>query len=355
MPFSEIARFRTVVASKVGKGRCRRGVGQVIGRDVNGLHGRDRTLVGCRDAFLHRAHVGCQGWLVTHSGRNTAEKRGHFGTGLGEAEDVVHEEQNVLPLVAEVFGNRQTGQSNTCTGSGRLIHLAVNQGRLGAFSAAFLVHAGFDHFPVKVVAFTGPLTNTGKHGVTAVRLRDVVDQFHDENGLAHAGAAEQADLAALRVRGQKVDDLDAGDQDFGFGGLFDEFRSFLVDGALGVMRNGPASSTGSPITFMMRPRVPSPTGTDRLAGVNDFLTANQTLGGIHRDGTNRVFAQVLSNFQHQAVALVVCFKSVQDQRQVVIELDVDNGADDLGDPSDLFVSHIPNPRLDPVRALQRPR
>ena len=43
------------------------------------------------------------------------------------------------------------------------------------------------------------------------------------------------------------------------------------------------------------------------------------------------------------------------ERQVVIELDVDNGADDLGDPSDLFVSHIPNPRLDPVRALPRPR
>ena len=94
---------------------------------------------------------------------------------------------------------------------------------------------------------------------------------------------------------------------------------------------------------------------DRCIGVDHFLTAHQTLGGVHRDGTYRVFAQVLSNFEHKTRALVVNFKSVQDQRQVVIELDVDNGADDLGDPSDLFVSHIPNPRLDPVRALPRPR
>jgi hypothetical protein len=115
-----------------------------------------------RDPLLHAAHVGGKRWLIAHSGRNTAQKRRHFGTGLREAEDVVHEEQNVLPLVTEMFRNRQTGQCNTCTRSGRLIHLAVNEGSLGAFSAAFLVHAGFDHFPVKVVAFTGPLTNTGE-------------------------------------------------------------------------------------------------------------------------------------------------------------------------------------------------
>jgi hypothetical protein len=44
----------------------------------------------------------------------------------------------------------------------------------------------------------------------AVLHGDVVDQFHDDDGLADAGAAEQADLAAAQVGFEEVDDLDAG-------------------------------------------------------------------------------------------------------------------------------------------------
>jgi hypothetical protein len=43
-----------------------------------------------------------------------------------------------------------------------------------------------------------------------VLLGDVVDQLHDDDGLAHAGAAEEADLAALQKGLDQVDDLDAG-------------------------------------------------------------------------------------------------------------------------------------------------
>ena len=39
---------------------------------------------------------------------------------------------------------------------------------------------------------------------------DVVDQLHDDDGLADAGTAEQADLAALQIRLEQVDDLDPG-------------------------------------------------------------------------------------------------------------------------------------------------
>ncbi len=49
---------------------------------------------------------GGQGGLVTGGGGNAAQKRGHFGVGLGEAEDVVHEQQHVLAFkVAEVLGD----------------------------------------------------------------------------------------------------------------------------------------------------------------------------------------------------------------------------------------------------------
>ena len=43
-----------------------------------------------------------------------------------------------------------------------------------------------------------------------MELGDVVDQFHDDDRLAHAGAAERADLAAFQEGTDQVDDLDAG-------------------------------------------------------------------------------------------------------------------------------------------------
>ena len=76
-------------------------------------------------------------------------------------------------------------------------------------AAAELVHARLDHLVIEVVALAGALADAGEHRIAAMGFRDVVDEFHDQHGLADAGAAEQADLAALRVRRQQVDDLDA--------------------------------------------------------------------------------------------------------------------------------------------------
>ena len=57
-------------------------------------------------------------------------------------------------------------------------------------------------------------------------------------------------------------------------------RRLLVDGAARLGRStGPASSTGSPMTFMMRPSVSSPTGTVIGAPVSyDGLAAHETFG-----------------------------------------------------------------------------
>src|SRR5690606_24836826 len=243
-------------------------------------------------------------------------------------EDVVHEEQNVLTLVAEVFSNRQTGKGNTSAGTRGFVHLTVHEGCLGAFAAAELVNARLDHFMVKVVTFTGTLTDACEHGVTAVRLGDVVDEFHDENGLANACTAEEADLAALGVRSEKVNDLDARDQNFGFGRLLDIFRSALVDGAgcRGLDRTGFVDRLTDDVHDAAK-RFDADRNHDRLAGVACFLTTNQTFGRIHGDGAHGVFAEVLGDFENQAVALVVDFKRVQDQRQLAFrELDVDDSA-----------------------------
>jgi peptide chain release factor 1 len=146
------------------------------------------------------AHVGRERRLITHRRRNTAEQRRHFRTRLGEAEDVVDEEQHVLALVAEVFRDGQTGERDAGAGARRFVHLAEHESALRAFAAALLVDVGFDELVIEVVALAGTLADAGEHRVTAVGLRDVVDQFLNEHGLADAGAAEQADLAALGVR-----------------------------------------------------------------------------------------------------------------------------------------------------------
>ena len=84
---------------------------------------------------------------------------------------------------------------------------------------------------IEVVALARALADAGEHRIAAVRLRDVVDQLHDQHGLADAGAAEQADLAALGVRREQVHDLDAGDENLRFGRLVGIERRLLMDRA----------------------------------------------------------------------------------------------------------------------------
>ena len=44
---------------------------------------------------------------------------------------------------------------------------------------------------------------------------------------------------------------------------------------------------------------------NRRAGVGDFLTAHEAFRGIHGDGAHGQFAEMLGDFQHQPVAVVL--------------------------------------------------
>ena len=114
-------------------------------------------------------------------------------------------------------------------GTRRLVHLAVDQRHLGLGQVLDVDDAGLDHLVVEVVALAGALADAGEHRDAAVHLGDVVDQLLDQHGLADAGTAEEADLAALGVGGEQVDDLDAGDEHLGFGRLLDEVGGRGVD------------------------------------------------------------------------------------------------------------------------------
>ena len=84
----------------------------------------------------------------------------------------------------------QAGETDAQTRSGRLVHLTVDEHGL-------LDDARLLHLDPEVGALAGALAHAGEHGRAAVRHGEVVDELHDDDGLADAGAAEQAVLPPL--------------------------------------------------------------------------------------------------------------------------------------------------------------
>jgi hypothetical protein len=74
---------------------------------------------------------------------------------------------------------------------------------------------GLGHFAPEVVALAGALADAAEDGVAAELTGDAGDHLLDDDGLADAGTAEEADLAASDERAEQVDDLDAGGEDLG--------------------------------------------------------------------------------------------------------------------------------------------
>src|SRR5439155_5732811 len=108
---------------------------------------------------------------------------------------------------AKIFGDREARESNTGARTRRLVHLAVHQRTFRALDRALvrvLVHARFDHLMIEVVTLTRAFADAGKHRIAAVRFGNVIDQFHDQDGLAHASTAEQTYLTTLGVRREQV-------------------------------------------------------------------------------------------------------------------------------------------------------
>src|SRR5579884_1849378 len=221
------------VGGRVQVSECgRRGrIGVVVGWHVNRLNRRNRAFLRRRDALLQFAHFRRQVGLITHRRWHAPKQRRYFRARLREPEDVVDKEQHVLPfLIAEILGDGQAAQAHAEARAGRLGHLAVHQRDLRFRVIVRIEHARFLHFEPQVVAFARTLADTGEHGDAAVLQRDVVDQLHDDDGLADARAAEQADLAAAQIRLQQVDDLDAALEHLQLGRLLFEIGRRAMNG-----------------------------------------------------------------------------------------------------------------------------
>ena len=317
---------------QVGERGGRRRVRVVVGGHVDRLHRGDRPAAGGGDPLLQLAHLVGQRRLVAHRRGHAAQQRRDLRAGLGEPEDVVDEEQHVLVLlVAEVLRHRQRRQAHPHAGARRLVHLPEHQ--RGVVDDARLGHLGDE-----VVALAGALAHAGEHrGATEV-LGDAGDHLLDEHRLAHAGAAEQADLAALDVRGEQVDDLDAGLQHLGLALELVERRRLAVDAPplAGQLELRVVEALAERVEHVPLDLV-ADRYRDRPAGVGDLLPADQAVRRLHRDRPDQVVAQVLGDLQGQRLATVssatcTCRALKSSGTAAAGELDVDDRAGDPDDP-----------------------
>jgi hypothetical protein len=162
---------------------------------------------------------------------------------------------------------------------------------------------------------------------------DVVDELGDQHRLAHAGAAEEADLGAFAEGDQQVDHLDAGLEDVDVGGLvshgwcgtMDRESLAFLGGVLAVY--GVADNIEHPAQGRFPDR-----NRDRGAGVDDLGPAHQSFGRLHRDRPRHVVAKVVFDLEDQPLGGALNLQRRHDLGQVVrVELDVDDRPDDLGD------------------------
>jgi hypothetical protein len=87
---------------------------------------------------------------------------------------------------------------------------------------------------------------------------------------------------------------------------------------------------------MMRPSVPSPTGTAIGAGIADLLAAHEARWCPWRRSA-RSIAKVLGDLEHRRWPWFLVSSALR-IAQAPFELHVDDGADDLGDVSD-WIGH----------------
>ena len=102
------------------------------------------------------------------------------------------------------------------------------------------------------------------------------------------------------VRGEQVDDLDAGLQHLGLALELVERRRLAVDAPqlAGDLQVGLVEAVAERVEHVALDLV-ADRDRDRAAEVGDLLAADQAVGGLHRDGPDQVVAQVLGDLEGQ--------------------------------------------------------
>jgi hypothetical protein len=233
-----------------------------------------------------------------------------------------------------VLGDGEGREGDAGAGARGLVHLAVDERGLRDDGRA---DSSFDSLISRKRSLPSRVRSpTPANTLTPPCLRDVVDELHDEHGLADAGAAEEADLAALSVGGEQVDHLDARLEDLDLG------RLLLKLGRVAVNGHVLAGVHGARLVDWLADDVEDAAEAgvadghhDGLAGVGDFHAAAQAVGRLHGDGAHGRLAEVLGDLEHDHALVLRDAQRVEDLGEPPRgELDVDDGPDDLRDLPD---------------------
>jgi hypothetical protein len=269
---------------------------------------------------------------------------------LHETEDIVDEQQHIqMFFVAEIFRNSEARQANAKARSRRFRHLPIDQRGARFFGIAGYDYAAFGHFQPQVVAFARSLTDAREHRNAAVLHRDVVNQLHNQNGLADAGATKQTDFAALEIWLNQINDLDSGLEHLQRGRLIFQFwrRAMNRIGLVAVNRTKLIHGLTQNVHHAAQRRAPDWNGNAR-ARVVSLHPADHSLGRLHGHRAHTSFTKVLLHFHGNVqrlghvVALARNSQRVENRRQMpFFKLNVEHRPDDLHYVPDrfCFLSH----------------
>ncbi len=165
-----------------------------------------------------------------------------------------------------------------------------------------------------------------------------VDHLLDEDGLADTGTTEQSDLAALQVRGDEIEHLDARLEHLLLWLHVLERRRLTVNRPGFARLDAVHVERGTPHVEDVTQRLVADRYRDRGAGVADLGSTHQTISGRHGNGADTAVAEVLGGLGEHGPGVVaqgqVDLEREQDLGQTLRrELDIDHRPSDLGDPS----------------------
>ena len=122
-------------------------------------------------------------------------------------------------------------------------------------------------------------------------LGHVVDEFHDDHGLAYAGAAEEADLSAFQEGLDQVDNFYSGLEHLCCGRLFIERGGKTVNGHSLFKGNRAEVIHGfADYIHHSAQRSAAYGGGDGATLIDGFHASHHAVGGFHGDAADAAFA-----------------------------------------------------------------
>ena len=227
--------------------------------------------------------------------------------------------------VPEVLGSGKRAVRQAEPGTRRLVHLSEVEHRP-------LEHLGALHLEPQVVALARTLSDAAEDAHALVDLSHVADQLHDHDGLAHAGAAEQGDLAAARERREQVDGLQSRLEHLGIGLHAGERHRLASNRPALVFGNG-AEPVGR-LTDAVEdasPDVRTHRHADRILRVVHLGSSAQAVGRPQGERPDHAVAEQLHGFERKSLAAVASPEQRTDLGQRALEPHVDDRAQDLRD------------------------